>query len=418
MKKTFILFLMAIPFTAFTGICQPNLANWGLGANTGLTSGTDNLTFTNPTLNDLVLADPTPFSATTGMRFAPTADGLIDVGNSTGWKYPTFEAMIDTRYIEFSIKANTGYKTNIKTIKFNSAVTGSSGGRVSIRYSTNSDFSSETDINGVIKPASSTQTGLGTFANPVSLASATTTTSNDATTLWEFRLNGTIGKSILENETLYIRIYYNVYQATGNGGKYAQMRNLSVSGEVVEMDEDFTLPVSLLNFTAQKNTSSVILNWETASEQTNSHFEILRAADDLNFEFLEKIKGNGTTNNKTAYSFIDSSPLQGTSYYKLLQVDQNGTTHELGIKTISFAIQQERIKVWPNPFTNQLNITSDKKFKSHLQIVDLNGKLIDTFDGNLSKQLSIKTHSYEPGIYLLKYLAEDEKQTVIKLVRK
>jgi len=85
------------------------------------------------------------------------------------------------------------------------------------------------------------------------------------------------------------------------------------------------LPVQLLFFDARLSGASVQLTWETAGEINNSHFEAQRSADLQNFETLGEVAGNGTSSQLHRYAFTDSRPVSGLNYYRLRQVDFDGT---------------------------------------------------------------------------------------------
>lgn len=86
------------------------------------------------------------------------------------------------------------------------------------------------------------------------------------------------------------------------------------------------LPVELLYF---KSTSAgggrIILEFATAAEINNDYFAIERSDDGRNFETIHEQPG---TNQKDVrvYTYTDAFPLAGINYYRLRQVDFDGTT--------------------------------------------------------------------------------------------
>jgi hypothetical protein len=86
------------------------------------------------------------------------------------------------------------------------------------------------------------------------------------------------------------------------------------------------LPVSLLSFTASHKDDFIRLNWSTASEINNDHFSLERAGSDLVFYPIAFVKGHGNSNSTIGYSFNDHDELTGILYYRLRQVDFNGTS--------------------------------------------------------------------------------------------
>ena len=87
---------------------------------------------------------------------------------------------------------------------------------------------------------------------------------------------------------------------------------------------DASLPVTLTSFTAQINAGEVHLNWQTAGEHNSDHFNVTRSTDGVNFTTVGKVTAAGNSNVVHNYSYIDATPLQGTNFYQLQQVDKDG----------------------------------------------------------------------------------------------
>jgi hypothetical protein len=94
---------------------------------------------------------------------------------------------------------------------------------------------------------------------------------------------------------------------------------------------DAPLPIQLANFTATiVNGNDVRLDWTTVSETNNYGFEIQRSPENENtYSTLPNsfIPGHGTTNEPQHYMFIDSSAYAARWYYRLRQIDLDGTVH-------------------------------------------------------------------------------------------
>ena len=82
-----------------------------------------------------------------------------------------------------------------------------------------------------------------------------------------------------------------------------------------------TLPVTFTEFTGVKTNVGVALTWKTSSESNNSHFDVQRAGENHVFSSI----GTVPANQSGVYNLLDKSPLAGNNYYKLVQVDQDGT---------------------------------------------------------------------------------------------
>lgn len=84
------------------------------------------------------------------------------------------------------------------------------------------------------------------------------------------------------------------------------------------------LPVELLYFTAKRKDSKVMLDWSTASEINNAFFEVQRSSNNEVFETINIVNGAGNSTTVISYHDEDLKPFEGTSYYRLRQVDYDG----------------------------------------------------------------------------------------------
>ncbi len=126
------------------------------------------------------------------------------------------------------------------------------------------------------------------------------------------------------------------------------------------------LPVTLENFTAQKNKGTVLLNWSTATEINNSRFDIERKGDDGNdWATIGSVPGHGNSTVREDYTFTDGAPLNGNNYYRLKQVDKDGNyNYSSVVKVLMQAGWQ--VSAYPNPvqsalvldFNNDINETA------------------------------------------------------------
>jgi hypothetical protein len=86
------------------------------------------------------------------------------------------------------------------------------------------------------------------------------------------------------------------------------------------------LPVEFLYFKAiYRKDEGVELMWKTISEKDNDYFQVERAVGNSSFQAIGRIEGKGNSNNLNAYSFWDREYTNGIIYYRLKQVDFDGT---------------------------------------------------------------------------------------------
>lgn len=110
-----------------------------------------------------------------------------------------------------------------------------------------------------------------------------------------------------------------------------------------------TLPVQYNFFKAQAANEMVNLNWQTASEQNADQFVVERSADGNRFEAIGSLTArNGIVANN--YSFIDKRPLQGNNFYRLKQIDRNGSfQYSTIVKVSKNGNSSSLLTVYPNP---------------------------------------------------------------------
>src|SRR6185369_8464690 len=65
------------------------------------------------------------------------------------------------------------------------------------------------------------------------------------------------------------------------------------------------LPVKLISFTAKVSDNNAVLNWITATEKNNDHFNIERSIDGINFIKVGEVKGAGNSTGILKYNFTD-----------------------------------------------------------------------------------------------------------------
>ncbi len=139
------------------------------------------------------------------------------------------------------------------------------------------------------------------------------------------------------------------------------------------------LPIELSDFSARQYGNSVLLEWVTATEKDNSHFVIEHSIDGNDFSALDQIVGAGTTIQTQHYRFTHNSPVKGSDhYYRLKQVDLDGSFTYSDIVTVYLETNINQISVYPIPAKNEVNVALNlAKAGTYTQtIVDLNGKVL------------------------------------------
>jgi photosystem II stability/assembly factor-like uncharacterized protein len=116
---------------------------------------------------------------------------------------------------------------------------------------------------------------------------------------------------------------------------------------------DTQIPVELSSFFAVANSDYVELNWTTATELNNSGFEIQKKTESqLDWEYIAFVPGFGTSTEAHTYSYIDNDITANKYFYRLKQLDFDGSFTfseivEADVYPIyDFILEQN----YPNPF--------------------------------------------------------------------
>lgn len=126
-----------------------------------------------------------------------------------------------------------------------------------------------------------------------------------------------------------------------------------VSSLQVSYQMNTYVPVELSFFKAIEVQGKVLLEWATETETNNYGFEIYRKIQEQdNWDRIAAVEGQGTTTTPHKYSFTDQTVDIGVYYYRLKQIDYDGSfvfSNEIKIEVMpptTFSLYQN----YPNPF--------------------------------------------------------------------
>ena len=203
---------------------------------------------------------------------------------------------------------------------------------------------------------------------------------------------------------------------SGNGTNAGSIRTYNISA---------SLPVDLVYFDVHaSNNHSSSLHWATASEINNSHFEIERSYDGKTFESVGEVTGNGNSQHQIVYSYLDEGIrlMENTVFYRLKQVDFDGTSEYSDIRVVRFDELGNGIHLsaYPNPMTNELSlIVSLSKGEAYqIGVTNLQGSKVHhenhIFTNGIHK---LNTSEWNSGMYILQ-VASDQGTKHVKVIKK
>ena len=183
------------------------------------------------------------------------------------------------------------------------------------------------------------------------------------------------------------------------------------------------LPVELFFFDAAYIKKNVQLQWETASELNNEGFEIEHSLDNRSWKKAAFIQGHGTTLQAQSYSYKHQSPPAGINYYRLKQMDFDGTFEYSKIVSVKVEREDGTFTLFPNPVSSgpaTLAISTDYSGQATFKLFDLTGKQIAAKPLIMEEgfyQTDIQLQEIPAGMYIAELQAGSErwkKRLVVK----
>lgn len=104
------------------------------------------------------------------------------------------------------------------------------------------------------------------------------------------------------------------------------------------------LPVEVTSFSGGVDGVKVVLDWATASETGASHFEVEKSSNGKEWELLSLMPAVGNSSKPVYYQLTDSSPFTGTGYYKLTEVDVDGTQRYSSVISVYMPGERQIVK--------------------------------------------------------------------------
>ena len=199
--------------------------------------------------------------------------------------------------------------------------------------------------------------------------------------------------------------YYFTYQTppAGERSSVANKHTYTVGTNCVPG----TLPVTLVTFNAVAgNNEQVNLSWTTASEQNSDYFLLEKGRDGMQFSEMTRVKSRGNSTGFQHYTSVDMKPVSGINYYRLSQVDMDGTVRVKGVRTATLTVEAGKIWVYPNPVhSNLINLSLGDTGAARLKVSlrNIEGKLL--YQGSMiptgGKMRINLANRLAPGLYLL-----------------
>jgi hypothetical protein len=184
------------------------------------------------------------------------------------------------------------------------------------------------------------------------------------------------------------------------------------------------LPVEMVSFSAEKiGDQDVLLSWKTIKEVNNDYFAVEKKKENGEFESLGKVIGNGTTDEEQYYTFLDETGLAEHTYYRLKQVDLDGTATYSDVAEIGFdPYANDQFVVFPSPAQDHTFLRAIGPVEGEYQVTILNidGREVSGFEMDkvsVSSDVRIDLSGLGNGIYFVRTVSPLGEAFVNRLVK-
>ncbi len=175
------------------------------------------------------------------------------------------------------------------------------------------------------------------------------------------------------------------------------------------------LPVEIVDFEAFPGANQVSLSWLTLEEINNDGFEVQHSENAIDWEAIGFVPGTGTTDAPTAYAFDHDAPINGVNYYRLKQLDIDGTVSYSHTLSQFLELNAIAMRFYPNPVQDFLNVELPTGDYS-VRIMDMKGRILANMASFDQSQIDFSNEV--PGLYFLQVKDNITQEVVVKKITK
>lgn len=183
------------------------------------------------------------------------------------------------------------------------------------------------------------------------------------------------------------------------------------------------LPVEISSFTGMFQDNKVKLLWRTETEINNYGFEIERnsSPEEIGWKNIGFVEGYGNSNSPKSYEFLDKNIAGGKLYYRLKQIDNDGTYEYSDMVEINVPIVQKYAILeqnYPNPFNPETKIrfVVNENTQASVILYDAVGsKIVELFDNDVEAgkiyEINFDGSLLSSGVYYYSLITSKQRET-------
>ncbi len=193
--------------------------------------------------------------------------------------------------------------------------------------------------------------------------------------------------------------------------------NSGFSSFGLSVNPSVPLPVELISFSGSyiQNKGNRI-EWKTASEWENSFFELQHSEDGISFRQNSTHAAGETPNDEQSYFYLDQKPLAASTYYRLRQVDHDGSEDFSNVIVVNS--KNDLLDSFTARTLNKSNLEIQLPASlMELRLITANGQFLQSWGPQVEgKSVLTVTNPLSTGVYILEARRDNGETKLLKFL--
>jgi hypothetical protein len=180
------------------------------------------------------------------------------------------------------------------------------------------------------------------------------------------------------------------------------------------------LPVELISFTGNCADGVVDVTWATASEFNSAYFDLEKSRDGVTWEVISTQDAAGESTEAIEYQYRDVNASSGDNYYRLTQVDIDGTEKTYDVINVNCSeTSKGYFSIFPNPSSGSFQVilnNEDIVGSAVMNMTDTKGNVVmkKVIDVKSGINMYVVNEALAPGIYYISVVNGAHATTILK----
>lgn len=169
------------------------------------------------------------------------------------------------------------------------------------------------------------------------------------------------------------------------------------------------LPIELLHFSGESRNNRIDLKWKVASEKNVDHYVMEKSTDGTNWFMLSTVPAtNKDYGTNVSYALSDFYPVSGVNYYKLINVDNDGTIGPAKVMAVNH--KNGSGDFWIEQNNEELIVhLKEAVYGTKFQLLNNSGAVVlETSETNGSAIVHLPKQQLQRGLYILRISSQDK----------